>query len=333
LHGIAVLCVLAACRADNVRLHRQLQADVATAVHAAHRSLTAAPQPPQQPQQQQQLPPPQQQQQQQQLPQQQQQQQQQLVGGLLLLPPIQLQPELHVSAVHVQQYSIHLTKSLTSTDSQQQQQQDVASPQTQPNRQGFLLTVQLAQQQQHQQDVQDLQHQHMQQGQQQQQQRQQVFVGVGEAAPLPGLHSESLGQVSEQLAMLTHLLQGLPVPRTLALLSSNSITRWFKRVAGLNPAVLHPTVRHAVESALLQAVAAAQGCDLAQLLSPGLHHISSSGSSGSSGSNGAGSSEQGVAVCVNGLLPGVGSVGEVVAAAEALVAAGASVLKVKVGRR
>jgi hypothetical protein len=326
LHGIAVLCVLAACRADNVRLHRQLQADVATAVHAAHRSLTAAPQPPQQ----------QQQQQQQQLPQQQQQQQQQqLVGELLLLPRIQLQPELHVSAVHVQQYSIHLIKSLTSTDSQQQQQQDVASPQTQPNRQGFLLTVQLAQQQQqqHQQDVQDLQHQHMQQGQQQQQQRQQVFVGVGEAAPLPGLHSESLGQVSEQLAMLTHLLQGLPVPRTLALLSSNSITRWFKRVAGLNPAVLHPTVRHAVESALLQAVAAAQGCDLAQLLSPGLHHISSSGSSGSSGSNGAGSSEQGVAVCVNGLLPGVGSVGEVVAAAEALVAAGASVLKVKVGRR
>ena len=320
LHGIAVLCVLAACRADNVRLHRQLQADVAAAVHAAHRSLTAAPQPPQQPQQQQQQP-----------PQQQQQQQQQLVGGLPLLPPIQLQPELHVSAVHVQQYSIPLTKSLTSTDSQQQQQ-DVASPQTQPNRQGFLLTVQLAQQQQHQhqQDVQDLQHQHMQQGQQQQQQRQQVFAGVGEAAPLPGLHSESLGQVSEQLAMLTHLLQGLPVPRTLALLSSNSITRWFKRVAGLNPAVLHPTVRHAVESALLQAVAAAQGCDLAQLLSPGLHHISSSGSSGS---NGAGSSEQGVAVCVNGLLPGVGSVGEVVAAAEALVAAGASVLKVKVGRR
>lgn len=56
-------------------------------------------------------------------------------------------------------------------------------------------------------------------------------------------------------------------------------------------------------------------------------------SSGSSGSNGAGSSEQGVVVCVNGLLPGVGSVSEVVAAAEALVAAGATVLKVKVGRR
>jgi hypothetical protein len=279
-----------------------LQADVAAAVHAAYRSLTAAPQ---------------------------QQQQQQLVGGLPLLPPIQLQPELHVSAVQVQQYSIPLTKPLTSTDSQQQQQ-DVEAPPTQPHRQGFLLTIRLLQQQQqhhHQQDVQDLQHQHMQQGQQQQQQ-QQVFVGVGEAAPLPGLHSESLEQVSEQLAMLTHLLQGLPVPRTLALLSSNSITRWFKRVAGLNPAVLHPTVRHAVESALLQAVAAAQGCDLAQLLSPGLHHSSSS-----SGSNGAGSRDGGVSVCVNGLLPGVGSVGEVVAAAEALVAAGATVLKVKVGRR
>lgn len=250
------------------------------------------------------------------------------VAAAQLLPAIRLQPELHIAAVGAQRYSVPLTKPLTSTDKQQQGFAGVGS-----SRQGLLLTVTLTSQQQ--------QHQ-----QQDDHQQQQVYAGIGEAAPLPGLHTETLSQVSAQLQMLTQLLQGLPVPRTLGLLSSNSLSRWFKEVAGLNPEALYPSVRFALESALLQGLAEAQGVSLAQLLSPfelaGSSGSSSSGgvagsSSGSNGgSNSGGGSGRGdtpSAVCVNGLLPGSGSVQEVVAAGRALVQAGCRVIKVKVGRR
>jgi isochorismate synthase/2-succinyl-5-enolpyruvyl-6-hydroxy-3-cyclohexene-1-carboxylate synthase/2-succinyl-6-hydroxy-2,4-cyclohexadiene-1-carboxylate synthase/O-succinylbenzoate synthase len=95
-------------------------------------------------------------------------------------------------------------------------------------------------------------------------------------------------------------------------------------------------VRFAVESALLQGLAAAQGTSLAGVLAPSLRGSSDGSNDGSSsgGSNGSSSgSSAGVSVCVNGLLPGSGSVSEVVSAAEALVASGCSVIKVKVGRR
>jgi len=74
------------------------------------------------------------------------------------------------------------------------------------------------------------------------------FSGIGEAAPLPGLHAESYDQALQQLQMLAQLLQGLPVPRTLALLSTSSFTRWLRGVVGLNPDALYPSVRCALEA-------------------------------------------------------------------------------------
>jgi isochorismate synthase/2-succinyl-5-enolpyruvyl-6-hydroxy-3-cyclohexene-1-carboxylate synthase/2-succinyl-6-hydroxy-2,4-cyclohexadiene-1-carboxylate synthase/O-succinylbenzoate synthase len=271
-------------------MHKQLQAAVAAAVHKAYGLLTTP------------LPPPaaaaageaslQKQQQQQQ------QQQQQ----------VRLAPQLMIAAATASSYSLKLAKPLTSTDSKS----GAAAVDVPQHRQGLLLKLTLAQ----------------------------AsspaaaadgdgnaaaaaaaagasFVGLGEAAPLPGLHTESFEQASEQLQMLTQLLQGLDVPQTLPLLRSGSMTRWFRSVLGLDPAVLYPSVRCAVEAALLQALAAAKGCSLQEIVQ---QQQQVSGSSSSS-------------VHVNGLLPGSGSVGELVAAGQVLAAQGYRAIKVKVGRR
>jgi len=48
-------------------------------------------------------------------------------------------------------------------------------------------------------------------------------VGVGEVAPLDGLHVESCKEADAQLALLCQLLQGVHLPPSLALLEARSI--------------------------------------------------------------------------------------------------------------
>jgi L-alanine-DL-glutamate epimerase-like enolase superfamily enzyme len=74
-----------------------------------------------------------------------------------------------------------------------------------------------------------------------------------------------------------------------------------------------------VESAVLQALAAAKGCSLQEML----QQQQQQASGGSSSST----------VQVNGLLPGSGSVEQLVSAGQALAAQGYKAIKVKVGRR
>ena len=92
--------------------------------------------------------------------------------------------------------------------------------------------------------------------------------GVGEAEPLPGLHSESWEDAAAQLKMLAQRLPGVAVPRTLALLSDGVIDTWLVQNLGLRPQSLLPSVRCALEAALLSAVADGNGVRLAQLLAP-----------------------------------------------------------------
>jgi isochorismate synthase/2-succinyl-5-enolpyruvyl-6-hydroxy-3-cyclohexene-1-carboxylate synthase/2-succinyl-6-hydroxy-2,4-cyclohexadiene-1-carboxylate synthase/O-succinylbenzoate synthase len=236
-----------------------------------------------------------------------QQQQQQQSSQLLLQPNLQLTPQLFIAAASVSSYSLKLAKPLTSTDSKAGAAATAAgAPQ---HRRGLLLNLTLAASQSATAAAAAAAETAAVAG----------YVGVGEAAPLPGLHTESFEQASEQLQMLSQLLQGLSVPETLPLLGSNSMMRWFRSQLGLDPAVLYPSVRFAVESAVLQALAAAKGCSLQEML----QQQQQQASGGSSSST----------VQVNGLLPGSGSVEQLVSAGQALAAQGYKAIKVKVGRR
>jgi isochorismate synthase/2-succinyl-5-enolpyruvyl-6-hydroxy-3-cyclohexene-1-carboxylate synthase/2-succinyl-6-hydroxy-2,4-cyclohexadiene-1-carboxylate synthase/O-succinylbenzoate synthase len=280
-------------------MHKQLQAAVAAAVHKAYGLLT--------------LPPPAAAAAAEAGEGSKQQQQQQQHVARLPLQQVQLAPQLMISSATVSIYSLKLAKPLTSTDSK-----SGAAPGDVPQyRQGLLLKLTLTQASSPAAAAADV-----------------VdnaaaaaagasVAGLGEAAPLPGLHTESLQQASEQLQMLIQLLQGIHVPQTLPLLGSGSMTRWFRSELGLDPAVLYPSVRCAVEGALLQALAATKRCSLQELLQQQQQQQLESGSSSSSSS----------VVHVNGLLPGSGSVDELVSAGQALAAQGYRAIKVKVGRR
>lgn len=124
-------------------------------------------------------------------------------------------------------------------------------------------------------------------------------VGVGEASPLPGLHAESHQQAGAQLQLVASLLAGsrrgsagAAVPPTLAL-AAGDCGAWLEGTLGLPAAALYPSVRFALECALLGALAEARGWPLARLL------------------DGGGAAAAARRVRVNGLLPGTGSAEEV----------------------
>lgn len=84
--------------------------------------------------------------------------------------------------------------------------------------------------------------------------------GVGEVAPLPGLHAETLQQAEAQLALLCQLLSGsgssVQVPLTVALLGGR-LGAWLEQGLGVAPGSLLPSVRCGLETALLSALAQA----------------------------------------------------------------------------
>ncbi|GLC45490.1 hypothetical protein PLESTM_001741500 [Pleodorina starrii] len=161
--------------------------------------------------------------------------------------------------------------------------------------------------------------------------------GVGEVAPLPGLHSETLEEAEVQVAALSSLLPGVPVPPSLALLGGR-LAAWLSATAGLDlhtPAShtpwLAPSVRFGLESALLSALAGALRVTLAELLAPPGQAAATAAAAGGAAPAGA--------VLLNGLVsPPVSGddaadAAAAAAAAAALVSEGCTAVKVKVARR
>ena len=126
-------------------------------------------------------------------------------------------------------------------------------------------------------------------------------AGIGEAAPLPGLHAESLEEAAAQLfEQLPKLEESLVPPECPAL--NGAFEGW------LGSWRLHPSVRTGIEGAVLSLLADRAGTDVARLLA-------------------ADAAER---VRINGLLDGEPD--SVLREAERLAGEGYAALKLKVGR-
>jgi len=192
-----------------------------------------------------------------------------------------------------------------------------------------------------------------------------LFAGVGDAAPLPGLHRETLEQACAQLELLAASLPGRPVPREAGALlphGCSPLEGWLRRAAAVLPPPppaggsaarapqLLPSVAFALEGALLTALASARarggagdgrggagdgrGCgrpspDVASLLAP----MPPPPTAAADNLSAAAPAAFGPLVCAL-LSPKPGTPpAQVAASAAALLAAtGAGALKVKVGR-
>ncbi|XRB14246.1 2-succinyl-5-enolpyruvyl-6-hydroxy-3-cyclohexene-1-carboxylic-acid synthase [Pseudoscourfieldia marina] len=141
--------------------------------------------------------------------------------------------------------------------------------------------------------------------------------GVGECAPLPGLHAESLHDAASQLATAAAMLPGASLSPVLLSLDEGGSSMHLTSILGA-PLVraLHPSVRSALEGALVQATAQAANVPLSRAL--GLDDDVA---------------EAGGEVLVSSLVAGNGTPEEAAAEAQALVAQGFRCLKLKVARR
>ena len=91
-------------------------------------------------------------------------------------------------------------------------------------------------------------------------------TGMGEVAPLQGLHEETLADAEQQLALLCHRLEeATPVPTEIAF-AGGSIRSWLWTHLGLTDSALLPSVRSGLEFAVLNLVAATRGVSLCTLL-------------------------------------------------------------------
>jgi len=92
-------------------------------------------------------------------------------------------------------------------------------------------------------------------------------TGVGDVAPLPGLHAESASQAVAQAATIAAVLTqaGAEICPSIALLDG-SLAHWLCTYVGIQPEALLPSVRFALESAVLAALAQAKGTSLIDML-------------------------------------------------------------------
>jgi O-succinylbenzoate synthase len=127
-------------------------------------------------------------------------------------------------------------------------------------------------------------------------------AGIGETAPLPGLHLESAESAETQLLALAGELEGQTIPEGCPALAG-AFETW------LGGCGLHPSVRTGVEGAVLTLLADRAGTDLAHLLA----------------------AAPAARVRINGLLDG--NMAATLGAAVRLADLGYSALKIKVGRR
>ncbi|DBA90081.1 TPA: hypothetical protein ACH3X1_003400 [Trebouxia sp. C0004] len=149
------------------------------------------------------------------------------------------------------------------------------------------------------------------------------FHGVGEVAPLPGLHTESIEQAEQQLSLVCHAVKGVEVPFALSMMQGR-ISSWIKHKVGLDPANLYPSVRCGLEGALLTTLAQAHNIPLAKLLH---------GQDAPLPSTSAHLAQPPDAVLVNGLLDWCDTIEACTQEALDMVAQGYSALKIKVGRQ
>ena len=139
-----------------------------------------------------------------------------------------------------------------------------------------------------------------------------ALIGVGEAAPLPGLLAESLADAAAALSVAARALAGTRLPLAAPCLGG-ALRAWVDAGLGADSAtMLPPSARCGLEVAALAALADGCGHPLALTL---------------------GAPDAGAAVPSAGLVDGVGSPADAAAQAAALVAAGVTTLKLKVGRR
>lgn len=126
--------------------------------------------------------------------------------------------------------------------------------------------------------------------------------GIGETAPLPGLHRESFDEAAAQLFALAADLESGQVPEGCPALAG-AFETW------LGSRGLHPSVRTGVEGAILSLLADRAGTGVARLLA----------------------ADPAAMVRINGLLDG--SPDAILEGAARLAAAGYASIKIKVGRR
>lgn len=151
------------------------------------------------------------------------------------------------------------------------------------------------------------------------------FSGFGEIAPLEGLHKEDLMAVEEQMRLLLHLLKGVELNKTLALLNG-SFSEWLLNSVGVVPETLFPSVRCGLEMAVLGALAAITACNITELLHGYTSPSSQNGEEGSFESECCK-----IQICA--LLDSNGSPEEMAFSAQELVKLGFRTLKIKVARQ
>jgi o-succinylbenzoate synthase len=127
-------------------------------------------------------------------------------------------------------------------------------------------------------------------------------AGIGEAAPLPGLHREGFDDAAAQLLALAAALEGTSIPAGCARLDG-AFAAW------IGARGLFPSVRSGLEGAVLALLADRAGNGVARLLAAAPDAV----------------------VRVNGLLDGEGAA--LLEEAARLAGAGFAALKIKVGRR
>ncbi|XP_015952579.1 protein PHYLLO, chloroplastic isoform X1 [Arachis duranensis] len=141
-------------------------------------------------------------------------------------------------------------------------------------------------------------------------------VGFGEVAPIE-IHRENLVDAEYQLRFLVHIMQQVNISCFLSLLKG-TFSYWIWNELGIVPSSIFPSVRCGLEMAILNAIAAAKGSNLLNLLHPPISEKDECETSS-------------VQVCA--LLDSNGSPTDVANVAATLVEEGFSAIKLKVARR
>ncbi|KAI3719962.1 hypothetical protein L6452_20868 [Arctium lappa] len=142
-------------------------------------------------------------------------------------------------------------------------------------------------------------------------------TGIGEVAPI-GIHKENLLDAEEQLQFLTHVMGGAALYSSLPLLKG-SFSSWIWTNLGIPPGSLLPSVRCGLEMAILNAIAAAEGSTMLNILHPLAPKEEYAGRSSH------------IKICA--LIDSDGTPAEVAYLAATLVEEGFTAIKLKVARR
>lgn len=140
-----------------------------------------------------------------------------------------------------------------------------------------------------------------------------LFKGLGEIAPLPGLHEETLEDIEAQLQLLQNLLKDLQIPSKICLMNG-AFDELLMNACGISVHDLAPSLRFGLSSAVLNAFANSMGCQLHQFRNPVFQNTLP------------------VEVSVNGLMVLDPEPLKSISKAQELIKQGYKTIKIKVGR-